>query len=279
MSTSYTNTKYTCGHVVEKEAATRQASEEPSQELKRSLTRALTGKVKKGLKRALTLGAAKPTMRYSRLKCPACAREVTATFKSDKYVGWVDELPIQAETAPNPRNPISKLATTMRSSDKKSYRKNNSHLWRPPVTGVANKLVFSSGLSTKKPSVAKLPNRIKIERTHSLLSKDVLASNTAPPCPSGGTGIPRRRVRDPNSKSSTSSATFLPTPRPSEIRDRGRKLKWINSEGLGSLNSVEHRLAEDVLFNTDHQTAMPNEIDKCRFIQHTIRYSERVLSD
>ncbi|KAF7911567.1 hypothetical protein EAE99_011121 [Botrytis elliptica] len=85
MSTSYTNTKYTCGHVVEKEAATRQASEEPSQELKRSLTRALTGKVKKGLKRALTLGAAKPTMRYSRLKCPACAREVTATFKSDKY--------------------------------------------------------------------------------------------------------------------------------------------------------------------------------------------------
>ncbi|KAF7920771.1 uncharacterized protein EAE98_008800 [Botrytis deweyae] len=105
MSTSYTNTKYTCGHVVEKEAATRQASEEPSQELKRSLTRALTGKVKKGLKRALTLGAAKPNMRYSRLKCPACAREVTATFKSDKYVGWVDELPDPSPDSSQPEEP------------------------------------------------------------------------------------------------------------------------------------------------------------------------------
>ncbi|KAF7898656.1 hypothetical protein EAF00_005102 [Botryotinia globosa] len=93
MSTSYTNTKYTCGHVVEKDAPTRQSSEEPSQEPKKSLTRALTGKFKKGLKRVLTSGASKPTMRYSRLKCPACAHEVTATFKSDKYVGWVDENP------------------------------------------------------------------------------------------------------------------------------------------------------------------------------------------
>ncbi|TGO51836.1 hypothetical protein BCON_0153g00020 [Botryotinia convoluta] len=105
MSTSYTNTKYTCGHVVEKEAPTRQASEDPSQEPKKSLTRALTGKFKKGLKRVLTLGAAKPTMRYSRLKCPACAREATATFTSDRYAGWVDELPAPSRDSSQPEEP------------------------------------------------------------------------------------------------------------------------------------------------------------------------------
>ncbi|TGO10749.1 hypothetical protein BTUL_0126g00020 [Botrytis tulipae] len=102
MSTSYINTKYTCGHVTEKEALIRQSSEEPSQEPKKSLTRALTGKFKKGLKRVLTSEASKPTMRYSRLKCPACAREVTATFKSDKYVGWVDEIPDPSRDSPQP---------------------------------------------------------------------------------------------------------------------------------------------------------------------------------
>ncbi|KAF7952504.1 uncharacterized protein EAE97_002001 [Botrytis byssoidea] len=102
MSTSYTNTKYTCGHVVEKEAPIRQSSEKPSQEPKESLTRALTGKFKKGLKRVLTSGASKPTMRYSRLRCPACAREVTATFKSDKYVGWVDENPAPSRDSSQP---------------------------------------------------------------------------------------------------------------------------------------------------------------------------------
>ncbi|TGO54535.1 hypothetical protein BOTNAR_0265g00180 [Botryotinia narcissicola] len=85
MSTSYTNTKYTCGNVVEKEAPIRQSSEEPSQEPKKSLTRALTGKFKKGLKR-----------------CPACARKVTATFKSDKYEGWVDENPAPSRDSSQP---------------------------------------------------------------------------------------------------------------------------------------------------------------------------------
>ncbi|TEY47726.1 hypothetical protein BOTCAL_0301g00170 [Botryotinia calthae] len=93
MSTSYTKTQYTCGHMIEKETPTRQASEDPSQEPKKSLTRTLTGKVKKGLKRALSLKSDKPTMRYTNVKCPACAREVTATFTSDRYAGWVDELP------------------------------------------------------------------------------------------------------------------------------------------------------------------------------------------
>ncbi|KAF7908240.1 uncharacterized protein EAF01_003995 [Botrytis porri] len=73
MSTSYTNTEYTCGHIIEKEAETREASEEPSQEPKKPLARALTGKLKKGLKRVLTLRAAKPITRFSRSKCPACA--------------------------------------------------------------------------------------------------------------------------------------------------------------------------------------------------------------
>ncbi|KAF7954626.1 hypothetical protein EAE96_005745 [Botrytis aclada] len=109
MSTSYINTKYTCGHVLEKEAPTRQASEDPFQKPKRSLTRALTGKFKTGMKRVLTLGAAKSTMRYSRLKCPACAREVTATFTSDRYAGWVDEQPDPSRDSSQPKEPDLQL--------------------------------------------------------------------------------------------------------------------------------------------------------------------------
>ncbi|THV47198.1 hypothetical protein BGAL_0328g00110 [Botrytis galanthina] len=105
MSNSFTKTNYRCGHVVKKEAPIRQSIEKPSQEPKKSLTRTLTGKFKNGLRRALTLGAGNPTMRYSRLKCPACAREVTATFTSDRYVGWVDDLPDPSQDSSQPEEP------------------------------------------------------------------------------------------------------------------------------------------------------------------------------
>ncbi|KAM0170123.1 hypothetical protein ACHAPF_009341 [Botrytis cinerea] len=105
MSTSYTKTQYTCGHMTEKQTPTRQASEDPSQEPKKSLTRTLTGKVKKGLKRALTLNAGKSTIRYSRMKCPACELEVTANFTSDRYAGWVDELPSPTPDSFQPDRP------------------------------------------------------------------------------------------------------------------------------------------------------------------------------
>ena len=128
---------------------------------------------------------------------------------------------LQPQTASNPTDPISKSATAMRSSGRKSSRKSNSRLWRPSMIGVARP-------STKKPSVAKLVNRFKIEMTHSLPSKDVvLASRSVPPCLSGGIGIPRRSHLEPSTKSLVPTAIFLPIASESEIEDPRRVCEFF----------------------------------------------------
>ncbi|TGO38376.1 hypothetical protein BHYA_0076g00270 [Botrytis hyacinthi] len=257
MSTSYTNTKYTCGHVVEKEAPIRKLSEEPSQGPKKSLTRALTGKFKKGLKRVLTLGADKPTMCYSRLKCPACARKVTATFTSDRYAGWVDELPDPSRDSSQSKEPNlevrhsdeilreeilsqEQLAPLETTSD---WRREQARLILRAVSQETQRREATQQVQDRKDTLATLE-----ERRPSIQHRPTL--------PLGG-------VWDPKEEESR--------PQFDELDLFG----YISSDpdsDLGSLNSVEHRLAEDVLFNTDHQTAMPNKIDKCRFIN--IQYEQ-----
>ncbi|TGO20733.1 hypothetical protein BPAE_0269g00030 [Botrytis paeoniae] len=253
MSTSYTNTKYTCGHVVEKEAATRKASEEPSQEPNKSLTRALTGKFKKGLKRFLTLGATKPTMRHSRLKCPACAREVTATFTSDRYAGLVDELPAPSRDNPQPEEPNLEvrhsdeiLREEILSQEQLAPLETTSD-WRCEQARLLLRAVHQE--TRRREATQQVQDR---ENTLATLEGYRPSIQHRPTLPIGGHWDPKEESR----------------PQFDELDLFG----YISSD-------PDTELAEDVLFNKNHQIAMPNETDKYRLFQHTIRYPERTLSD